>query len=180
MILSAGRLVERKGHDHVLRALGRVKQDFPEVLYLITGSGPAEERLQILAGELGLQAFVRFSGRVSDEDLNGYYNACEFFIMPSREIPEEGHVEGFGIVYLEANACAKPVLGGRSGGVAEAIEEGKTGLLADPQSIEDIAGQMLFLLSHPEEARKMGAQGLERLRREFSWPRYAEIVKRSL
>ena len=108
------------------------------------------------------------------------YNACEFFIMPSREIPEEGHIEGFGIVYLEANACSKPSIGGRSGGVAEAILEGKTGLLADPLSVEDITDKMLFFLSHPEEARKMGAESLARLRREFSWVQYTEIVKRFL
>ena len=177
IILSAGRLVERKGHDQVLRALGRVLRDFPDVLYLIAGTGPAEEKLRVLTEEFGLQNVARFLGQVADEDLNGYYNACEVFIMPSREIPEEGHVEGFGIVYLEANACAKPVIGGRSGGVVEAIEEGKTGLLADPLSVEDIADKMIFLLSHSEEARKMGAAGLERLHREFSWERYAEIVK---
>lgn len=180
VILSAGRLVERKGHDQVLRALEKIADQFPDILYVIAGAGPAEERLRGMTRELQLQPYVRFLGRVSEEDLNGYYNACEFFVMPSREIAAEGHIEGFGIVFLEANACAKPCIGGRSGGVTEAIAEGKTGFLVDPESVEELSEKMLFFLSKPEEARKMGAEGLKRLHQEFSWARYAEKVKRYL
>jgi phosphatidylinositol alpha-1,6-mannosyltransferase len=111
-------------------------------------------------------------GRVPDDDLRDLYNLCEFFIMPSREIESNGHIEGFGIVFLEANAFGKPVIGGQSGGVAEAVQDGVSGLLADPNSPEDIALKMETLLANPAYAKQLGQSGLERLRTRFHWDGY--------
>ena len=180
ILLSVGRLIERKGHDQVLKVLPKIIQNFPGVLFCIVGFGDYEKELRRIVQKLQLENFVRFMGEVSEEELVLLYNACDVFLMPSREIEEEGHVEGFGIVYLEANACAKPVIGGRSGGVCEAIREGVTGFLIDPYSPDEIREKIVYLLSHPEEAQKLGRQGREWVQKEFSWDRYAEAIRRIL
>ena len=174
IVLTVGRLVERKGHDQVLRALKLLIGKYPDVLYCISGKGSFETRLKEIVHELGLENYVRFMGRVPDEDLRDLYNACEFFIMPSREIEANGHIEGFGIVFLEANAFGKPVIGGHSGGVAEAVQDGISGLLADPHSPDDIALKMETLLANPSYAKQLGQTGLERLRTRFHWEGYAQ------
>lgn len=176
ILLTVGRLIQRKGHDQVLRALPRVLKDFPELVYCIVGIGPHERTLRREAGRLHLEDHVRFLGKVSEEELLILYNACQIFVMPSREMAERGHIEGFGLVYLEANACGKPVIGGRSGGIAEALQDQETGFLVDPTRPDEIAEKILFLLSHPEEGERIGRQGLKWVRERFHWDRYVEPV----
>lgn len=174
ILLTTGRLVERKGHDRVIRALPEIKRKFPEVLYCISGIGPNEKNLRDIARESGVEEHVRFLGRLPENELLHLYNACEVFIMPSREIEKGGHIEGFGIVFLEANACGKPVIGGRSGGVLEAIREGETGFLVDPDSTAGIAEKITFMLSEPEMARKMGEKGRLWVKESFNWEGYVK------
>ena len=89
--------------------------------------------------------------------------------MPSREIASIGDTEGFGITYLEANACEKPVIGGKSGGVTDAIEDGTTGYLVDPTNSSEIAEKLTRLLTDQELARSIGAKGRARIERNFTW-----------
>ena len=112
-----------------------------------------------------------------DDELSKYYRACDVFIMPSREIPERGDAEGFGIVYLEANACGKPVIGGRSGGVPSAILDGVTGLLVNPLSTEEISGSLRKLLLNNELAKKLGANGRMRVEEELNWDIIANKIQ---
>lgn len=174
ILLTVGRLIKRKGHDQMLEALPLIRECFPNVLYCIVGIGPEEKAIRDRIHSLNLEGHVHLWGRVSDEELVLLYNACEIFVMPSREIPEGGHIEGFGIVYLEANACGKPVIGGRSGGVGEAIQDGETGFLVDPARPEEIAGKVIEFLSRPERAEEMGACGLRRVRQAFNWEQYVD------
>jgi len=176
ILLTVGRLIERKGHDRVLQALPRILRSFPNVLYGIVGRGPHERKLREAVARLHLEEHVQFFGKVSEEELVWLYNACELFLMPSREISEGGHLEGFGIVYLEANACGKPVIGGRSGGVSEAIVDGETGLLVDPNSASEIRDKIIDLLSHPEKAQALGETGLQWVQRTFHWEHYVQRV----
>jgi phosphatidylinositol alpha-1,6-mannosyltransferase len=169
VILTVGRLIERKGQDMVIKALPTVLKRFPDVVYLIVGDGPNRLALEELATSLNLEQKVIFAGLVPDEALPLYYETCDIFIMPSRTIEKTGHVEGFGIVYLEANLCGKPVIGGRSGGVPDAIVDGVTGLLVDPLDSSEIAEAIIKLLSNPELARKMGQAGRIRAQTEFNW-----------
>ena len=180
ILLTVGRLIERKGHDQILKALPMVLPHFPNALYCIVGIGPDEKRLKDEVRRLGLEDQVCFLGRIPDEELLFLYNACDVFVMPSREIAEGGHVEGFGIVYLEANACGKPVIGGKSGGIAEAVRDGETGFLVNPNDPSEIAEKIIFLFRHPEKAREMGRRGREWVRRTFDWERYAEEVYKLL
>jgi phosphatidylinositol alpha-1,6-mannosyltransferase len=177
VILTVGALVVRKGHDMVIRALPKVCQAVPEVAYLIVGNGPCRSRLEALAADVGVRDHVIFAGRVEDEQMSDIYTMSDVFVMPSREILEAGTVEGFGLVFLEASACAKPVVGGRSGGIPDAVVDGVTGLLVDPQDPEDIANALTRLLTDREVANRLGRQGRARVVEDFNWPRVADRLQ---
>jgi phosphatidylinositol alpha-1,6-mannosyltransferase len=173
-ILTVGRLVERKGHDTVIGALPVILKAIPEAHYLIVGKGPHEAVLRRLVEELHLEVHVTFAGYIPDDELPGYYQACDVFAMISRELPHMGDIEGFGIVYLEANYFGKPVVAGRSGGIPDAVIPGKTGTLVDPADPKETAKAIIELLLDEALARKMGQIGKERVLREFSSAAAAE------
>jgi phosphatidylinositol alpha-1,6-mannosyltransferase len=176
VLLSLGRLVERKGQDLVIAALPELVKRYPNLLYVIVGRGRDRDRLMGLVERHGVGKFVRFDGFVPDDRKAAYYRACDIYLMPSREIPERGDVEGFGLTFLEANACGKPVIGGRSGGCVEAIEHGVNGLLVDPASSREVADAIASLLDNPDGYRRMSERAVEHVRARFSWEASAQRV----
>ncbi|MDP8257706.1 MAG: glycosyltransferase family 4 protein [Candidatus Alcyoniella australis] len=168
VVVSISRLIRRKGMDKALHAFGRVLERVPDAIYLIVGRGPYEKDLRKIVAERKLEQHVVFAGFVPDEELPQYYNASELFLLPCREVPG-GDVEGFGIVFLEANACIKPVVAGRSGGVVDAVEDGVSGILVDPLDEQQIADAVVKLLQDRELAATMGRQGRERVLEKFTW-----------
>ncbi|MCK4649151.1 glycosyltransferase family 4 protein [bacterium] len=177
IILTISHLVKRKGHQNVLKALPQVLEKVPNLVYLIVGKGEEGEALKETVRDLKLEERVIFVGKVKEEELPLYYGACDLFIMPSYEIKEKGDVEGFGITYLEANACGKPVIGGRSGGVPDAVIDGQTGLLINPLNIDQIAQALIKLLTNSGLARKLGEGGRKRVERELNWQEMAKKIK---
>ena len=169
VILTVGNLVSRKGQDMVIRALPALLRHVPEVVYLIAGSGPYQGELEKLASDLGVRDRVVFAGHLPDEDLPDLYALCDVFVMVSRERIEENDVEGFGMALLEANACGKPVIGGRSGGVPDALADNVTGLLVDPSSADEISEALARVLTDHELAARFGEQGRLRVLHEFQW-----------
>ena len=176
VILSIGNLVARKGHDMVIRALPRLRETVPEVTYLIVGEGSNRIQLENLAIALGVRDRVVFAGPLA-EDLPDIYALSDVFVMPSREQIEECDVEGFGLAFLEASACAKPVVGGRSGGIPDAIVDGGTGLLVNPHDPEDIANALARLLTNNHLAIRFGQQGRTWVVKYFGWNRIAGQVQ---
>jgi phosphatidylinositol alpha-1,6-mannosyltransferase len=176
VLLSLGRLVERKGQDLVIAALPELVKKYPDLLYVIVGRGRDRERLEGLADRRGVAKFVRFDGFVPDERKAEYYQACDVYVMPSREIPERGDVEGFGLTFLEANACGRPVIGGRSGGCGEAIQHGVNGFLVDPGSPRELIEAIAALLDDREAYRRMAQRSTEYVRSRFSWQASAQQV----
>jgi len=174
VIGTLSRLVERKGFDTVLRAMPRVLEEFPDALYLVVGDGPDRPRLEAMVRDLGLGGSVHFAGSADEESLAAWFRTLDVFVMPSREIPSSGHVEGFGIVFLEAGACGRPVIGGRSGGVVEAVQDGSSGVLVNPGDPEDLARALLAMLRDPQRARHLGRSGRLRVEREFTWEKVLE------
>jgi phosphatidylinositol alpha-1,6-mannosyltransferase len=173
VLMTAARLDPRKGIDTVIRALPRIRARAPGVVYLVVGDGPERERLTALAHDPGVADGVRFAGAVSHEAMPAYYRLCDVYVMTSREIPgelERRGVETFGVVYLEAGATGKPVVAGRSGGVLDAVVDGETGLVVDPEDVEAVAGAAVRLLTEPSLAAQMGAAGREHAER-FAWDR---------
>ncbi|MBD3309039.1 glycosyltransferase [candidate division KSB3 bacterium] len=183
ILLTVGRLQRRKGQDQVIRALPRVIRHFPEVKYVIVGStqgGTAglAESLQNLAEEVGVSQHVLLVGEVNHGVLPYYYAACDLFLMPNRREPG-GDAEGFGIVFLEAGFLGKPVIGGNSGGVPDAVQHGKTGVLVDGESVEEIAEAILQILSDENLARTMSEQGrafAQSLTHEKVFERYQTVM----
>lgn len=178
LILSVGRLVERKGFDIVIKAMPELLKEFPSLGYVLVGDGPDRSRLQQLVDSLGLQKHVVLMGQTTDKLRNTLLASCSFLAMPSRDM---GHdVEGFGMVFLEAYAHGKPVIGGRSGGVAEAVRDGKTGLLVQPQSVPDFLQAAKRLLGDKQLAAAYGQGGLDLLKTDFSLEKMREQLMRSL
>ncbi|MFA6197838.1 MAG: glycosyltransferase family 4 protein [Patescibacteria group bacterium] len=168
VLVTVARLEERKGIDTVMKALAHLTSDFPNIKYLIVGTGPDEPRLRQIAKNYALNDRVLFAGAVSDNELPAYYAVASLFVMPARQL-DNGDVEGFGIVYLEANSYGRPVIGGRSGGVSEAIVDGVTGILVDPTTSTETIQAIRRLLNNWQECDRMGAAGLQRARDQFSW-----------
>ena len=175
IILTAGRLVERKGHDVVLGALHKLKESVPEAHYAIIGEGPMEGVIKQMIKTLELEDSVTLIGDVSDYDLAAWYESCDVFIMISRQLKNED-AEGFGIVYLEANMFGKPVIAGKSGGVAEAVLDNETGILVEPTDQHEIISAIEKLLKNPEEAKRLGENGRWRVEEEFQWNNQAELL----
>jgi phosphatidylinositol alpha-1,6-mannosyltransferase len=171
VLLTVGRLQKRKGHDRTIQALPRLVEAFPGLRYVIVGTGEERESLAELAERLGVADNVVFSGLVTDDDLPGYYGACDLFLMPNRN--ENSDIEGFGIVFLEAAAAGKPAIAGASGGAGEAVVDGVTGLLVDGERSDAVSLAVKRLLHDPAGARRMGAAGYERVTKEFTYDRAA-------
>ena len=176
VILTLARLDERyKGHDMMLQALPLIRARVPDVTYVITGDGRYRHYYERLATALGVRDHVIFTGRVTDEERLALYDRCDLFALISREVPDGG-CEGFGIVFLEAAARGKPAVGGRSGGVPDAIADGVTGLLVEPTDVDAIADACVRLLTDRDLAQRMGCSGRERVRTAYTWEHIARQV----
>lgn len=167
VLLTASRLVAKKNHENVLKSLHLVLRKVPSLIYLIIGKGEEEERLKNLTMELGLEEYVKFLGYIEPREMPLYYNLCDVFVMPSKTVDYD--YESFGIVYVEANAAGKPVIGGRSGGVGDAVIDGVTGLLVEPENIEEISQAIIRLLTDQEYAKQLGENGRKRIEKELNW-----------
>lgn len=176
VILTVARLHERKGVDMVLGALTHVLNEYPNAVYVIAGDGPELETLEQIVRVRNLEQSVIFLGAISDAEITQWYARADMFIMASREL-ENGDVEGFGIVFLEAGSFGKPVIGGNSGGVPDAIIDGKTGFLVDPNDTKMIAEGILALLTNSIVAGTLGDAAQKRVREQFQWPVQAERLQ---
>lgn len=128
-----------KGYDRVIESLPRVRESFPDVVYILAGKGGDVPRLQEKVTALGLRENVLLPGFVPDDELAAHYALCDGFVMPSRK-------EGFGIVFLEAMACGRPVLAGNRDGSVDPLCGGELGLLVDPEDDAAIAAGIVRLL----------------------------------
>jgi phosphatidylinositol alpha-1,6-mannosyltransferase len=168
-LLTVGTLVERKGHASVISVLPRILSKHPSTRYMILGDGPCRSKLMAQVERLGLEKSVHFLGRMTDEEVVQWLRTCDIFVMPSGKLQGKFGEEGFGIVYLEANACGKPVIGGDSGGVRDAVVHGVTGLLVDPQDDEALFKALDQLIGDKDLRDSLGKQGRERVVNEFQW-----------
>jgi phosphatidylinositol alpha-1,6-mannosyltransferase len=174
LLLSVGRLQRRKGHDTAIRAVAALSETCPTLRYVIAGDGEERPRLEALALKYGVSDRVVFAGVVPEEHLPAYYAACDIFLLPNRI--DNGDIEGFGIVFLEAAASGKPVIGGDSGGVPEAVGDRTTGLLTEGGSVESVAAAIHDLASSPSRRHALGTAARTRVQKLFSWQHAAARV----
>ena len=177
LILSVGRLSRRKGFDQVIKSLPALIKVGLDVQYALIGIGEDQDYLLDLARENGVAERVHLIGHVSADDLPRWYNACDVFAMPNREI--NGDTEGFGMVFIEAAACAKTAVAGTAGGTGAAVIDGLTGLRVDGNEAAAVTSALRQLLDDPLLVRRMGEAGLVRVRAEFSWERVADKTRQS-
>lgn len=180
ILLTCGRLVERKGHDKMLEAMKKILKEVPEVVYLIVGDGPHRARLEELIRQYGVEEAVRFTGLVDPSALPDYYNLCDLFIMPNRAVGSIAantySVEGLGMVFLEAAACGKPVIGGDSGGAVNAVDRDVNGFLVPPEDVDQIAEKVITLFRDEALYQKFSRNGIEHAKK-FSWERSVEKLR---
>jgi phosphatidylinositol alpha-1,6-mannosyltransferase len=168
LIVSVSRLVPRKGFDTAIRAVARLKHKRPDLMLAIAGGGREETRLRRLADEL--DAPVRFLGRVPDDDLVALYGCGDLFAMLCRNRWGGLEQEGFGIVFIEAASCGVPQIAGKSGGAAEAVAHGETGLVIDdPENVQRVADAFEHLLDDDDLRRSMATRSRERVLDEFAY-----------
>lgn len=179
-VLTVSRLDDRyKGHDVVMRAFPLVRAKVPQARWRIVGDGPLRPILEDRAVAVGLEGSVDFCGRVSDEVRDHEFERARVFCMVSR-LPAAGFAgEGFGIVYLEANAHGLPVVAGAVGGATDAVVDGETGLLVDPQDHVAVAEALITLLRDPAMAERLGHAGAIRARK-MSWDAASRRVEEEL
>jgi phosphatidyl-myo-inositol dimannoside synthase len=176
VILTVGRWFanERyKGMDTLITALPFLLTEWPDVQLVAVGEGDDQGWLEQLADGRGVLRHVHFLSGLTYPEIAACYQACEIFALPSRG-------EGFGLVYLEAMACGKPVIGGAHGGAPEVIDDGKTGYLVQHGDSGQLATSLETLLADPELARAMGARGRARVEQEFRFNVFAKSLKKIL
>ena len=181
MVLTVARLSsseQYKGHDGILRALPEVLLRVPDVVYVVAGDGDDRPRLEALADSLGIRHKVMFTGRVSDSELVALYRRSDVFALPARiQIGRhEAKGEGFGIVFIEAMAFGKPVVGPDVGAPLEIIQD-RHGLLVDPENSSAVAAALIDLLTHPDKAQAMGLAGKEWVRQQYSFTAFRERLR---
>ena len=168
VVLGVSRLVPRKGMDTLVRAAGLLAPGRPDLVVAVAGAGRDRRRLETLAARLG--APVRFLGRVPDERLPAAYGCADVFAAPCRSRWAGLEQEGFGIVFLEAAACGVPQVAGDSGGAAEAVADGETGIVvARPSDPAAVAAAVATLLDDPDRRRAMGEAARRRAVERFSY-----------
>jgi phosphatidyl-myo-inositol dimannoside synthase len=167
LILSVGRLSRRKGFDQLLQVVADLTAQGLKVDYALIGIGEDDAYLKQIAADLNILPHVHFLGHVSQEDLPRWYNACTLFAMPNREI--NGDTEGFGMVFIEAAACRKPVIAGIAGGTGSAVVNGETGLRVNGGSVEEITNAIKQLLTDKNGYKVMSDKAYTRATDEFSW-----------
>ena len=168
-LLTVARLEWHKGIDMVIRALPAVRAAHPGTRYAVAGVGDRRPPLEQLARDLGLGDAVRFLGAVPDPDLPALYNAADLYVGASRR--HDLLAEGFGISLVEASACGLAVVGGRSGGVPDAVREGETGILVDPDDPAAIAAGINRLLADDSLRQRFGAAGRRAVETFYNWDR---------
>ncbi|MBV8455122.1 MAG: glycosyltransferase [Acetobacteraceae bacterium] len=167
VLTTVSRFVPRKGIDRAIEALPAIAAAIPDVHYLIVGDGDQREELRRLAATCGVTDRITFAGEVPQEQVPRYLALAELFVMPNRRLAN-GEEDGFGLVFLEANACGLPVIGGRAGGVPEAIIHGETGLLVDGTSTSNVAAAVIRVLTNRPLAARLAANARARALRS-SW-----------
>jgi len=180
IILTISRFYPRKGFDTVLKSVRLILDEYPNIplRYFIIGSGEDEPKIKKMISDLKLNNCVELLGYLEDSFKNQYYKLSDVFIL----VPEirKSSIEGFGIVYIEANYFKLPVIGSRSGGVRIAIENGKSGFLIEPKNERSLKEKIILLYKNKQLRKDLGQYGHERVVESFNWMKNAVIYKNLL
>ena len=173
IILTLARIIKRKAHDDVIKAIPDILTEFPKAHYVIAGPHRKKDSylhyLKQLTKELSVENHVTFIDFIPEEDLKKIYSASKVYVMASRTLHETGDSEGFGITFLEANACGCPVIGSYEGGIPDAVENEINGLLVPSDSPNDISKSIKKLFSNEDYRKNIAKMGMARVSEKFTW-----------
>jgi phosphatidyl-myo-inositol dimannoside synthase len=172
VLVTIARLVPHKGQDMVIRAVAELREEFPDLRYVIVGEGEDRDRLNALASGLGVGERIHMVGALRDTRLPAAYAAATLYVGLSR-VDRDVNAEGFGISFLEASAAGVAVLAGDSGGVRSAVRDGETGFVVDPTDLDAITSHLRRLLSNDELRRQLGTNGRHAVESHYNWDRVA-------
>lgn len=167
VVLTVSRMVDGKGYPHIIRLLSAISSKVPNLVWLFIGDGPKKKTIMDLVQKNNLQNIVRFLGALPNDQLPQYYHSADLFVLLSHQDQEAE--ESWGGVYLEAAACGVPVVAGRVGGVDEAVEHLRTGVIVDVYHEKSVVSSIVDLLNNKNFAEELGKAGKERVEREFLW-----------
>ena len=177
-ICSISRLLKFKGHDFILESIAALPQEYKSKIRLkIGGKGNYKSSLETLAKELGLDDVVEFVGFVSDDELCNFYSESDLYILCTREEPQNRNVEGFGLVFTEAQACGTPTIGTRTGGIPDAIEEGFGGWLIEQDNKEELQQLLMNLIDNPTILQEQSVKARTRIVERCNWKVYYKQLK---
>ena len=172
IMLSVARLVPHKGQDVAIQALAALQTEFPELHYVVIGTGDDESRLRALAETLRVGNRVHFVGQLDDHGLADAYATSSVYVGLSR-LDNEINVEGFGISFVEAGASGIPVVAGDSGGVRSAVRDRETGFVVDPTDVATATEAIGSILRDASLRSRMGAAGRVAVESHYNWDRVA-------
>lgn len=176
VVLMLSRLAGRKGHHIALQAIERLRARRPRVLLAIAGSGHMRDELEARTRDLGLEGNVEFLGRIDEDEKASLYRAADVYCMPSEINIDKADVEGFGITFLEAAACGTLAVGSHTGGIPDALDDGRTGLLIPPGDPVALEEALEGVLSEPRRYDAMRERARQRAESEFDWPRRVDAM----
>jgi len=166
IIFSLGRLVQYKGFEYAIKSVPIIKKRFPNLKWIIGGTGPLSNSLNKLIKNLKLENSIHLIGFIPEKDLPSFYSACDLYVAPSI-IDEKGNTEGLNVSVLEAASTGKPVIATKVGGLIEAVKDGETGLLVQEKNSLKLANTITTLISNKKLAISLGNKGRKRIMKYF-------------
>jgi len=172
VLLTVGNVSDRKGQEVVIRALPAIVLQTPQVVYWMAGLPSTQAKLEDLAKVLGVDGQIHFFGRTSTQTLLELYNACDLFVMTSRQL-EDGDFEGYGIAVIEAALCGKAAVVSDNSGLSEAVTNGQTGLLVGQNDPQATAEAIISLVNDPERLKKISKEAQKMAYEYQTWDKVA-------
>ncbi len=180
LIVNAARLVPKKNHIRIIKAISSIVKKGRQVKCVIAGDGPERGKLEKLIKSLGLSNEVVLAGNLGRRNVLNLFMSADVVALPSTLIREDGHHESFGIVAMEAAACGKPVIVGSLGGQPESVMHGETGFVIDGDDVNAIEEAIEIIIEDRGLAKKLGEAGKKRAVAEFSWEKIAAKAEKML
>ncbi len=177
-LCSISRLEKFKAHDFVIETIASLPEEYRnKIRFTIGGKGPYKATLEKMVEGLKLQNIVSFVGFISDEDLRDFYSEHDVFVLCTREDTETNHVEGFGLVFTEAQACGTPCIGTRAGGIPDAIDDKKGGWLIEQDHQKELYDLLISLVKDKCLIKKQSDFALKRINTSCNWRLYFNELK---
>ncbi|OIV43203.1 glycosyltransferase family 4 protein [Flavobacterium johnsoniae] len=174
-ICTVSRIEEFKGHDFVAKTLLKLNENYNgKIIWNIAGTGGYLSKLIQRINNLGISNLVTFHGFIKDEDLPNFYNSNDLFVLCTRENHKDINVEGFGLVFLEAQSCGIPVIGTTTGGISDAVEQNNGGWLIEQDNESDLYDLISSLLNDRSILKNEGLRARKRVDEKCTWEIYCE------